>query len=138
MKKLLLWEKVQAGINEIEQRLQSQDVTDEARCLENKKKLFLAELFLLIQHIGKSTEKSSLKFEAWINRGKNREETAEKLGMTTDGLRANIWYFNSRLENIVGEDTVYRIVNCRSQRELGDIKNWFWYRVSSLHKGYFR
>ncbi|MEC1717224.1 hypothetical protein ABEV09_07235 [Schinkia azotoformans] len=138
MKKLLLWEKVQAAINEIEQRLRSQDVTDEARCLENKKQLFLAELFLLIQHIGKSTEKSSLKFEAWINRGKNREETAEKLGMTTDSLRATIWYFNNRLENIVGEDTVTKIVNCKSQQELGEIKKWFWTRVSSLSKGYFR
>lgn len=135
---MLLWEKIQAGINEIEQRLQSRDLTDEVRCLENKKKLFLTEIFLLIEHIGKSTEKSSLKFEAWINRDKKRKESAEMLGMTTDGLRATISYFNSRLENIVGEDTVTRIVNCRSQQELGDINNWFWYRVSSLHKGYFR
>jgi hypothetical protein len=138
MKKLLLWEKIQTGINEIEQRLRSQDVTDEVIRLENKKRLFLTELFLLIEHIGKSTEKSTLKFEAWINRGKNRKETAERLGMTTDGLRATIWYFNSRIENIVGEDTVDRIVNCKSQQELGEIKKWFWTRVSSLNKGYFR
>lgn len=92
-------------------------------------------MFLLIQHIGKSTEKSSLKYEAWVSKGKNREETAEKLGMTTDGLRATIWYFNSRLENIVGEDTLTKIVNCESQQELGEIKKWLWSRVSSLNKG---
>lgn len=138
MKKMLLWEKIQAGINEIEQTLRSQDVTDVVIRLEFTKKLFLTELFLLIEHIGKSTEKSTLKYEAWITKGKNHKETAERLGMTTDGLRATISYFNSRLENIVGEDTVSRIVNCRSQQELSDIENGLCSRVSSLNKGYFR
>lgn len=125
-------------MKEIEQELISQGLTDEVKYLENKKKLFLFEMFLAIQHIGNSSEKSSLKFETWVNRGRNQKETAERLGMTTDGLRATIWYFNSRIENIVGRETIDNIVKCKSEQELDEIKKWFWLRVGSLNKGYFR
>lgn len=138
MKKMLLWEKIYAGMNEIEQELLSQGLTDEARGLLNKKMVSLSDVFLFIQHIGQSTEKSTLKFEVWKNRGKNQMEAAEKLGMSIDGLRATIWYFNSRIENIVGEDTVGRIVNCKSEFELKEIESELKERVNSLIKGYFR
>jgi hypothetical protein len=54
MKKLLYWEKIQAGLNEIEQGLHSQDLDCEVRILENKKKIFLVEIFLLIEHFGRN------------------------------------------------------------------------------------
>lgn len=138
MKKVLLWEEILASLNVIGTRLQQLELTDEGRYLENRKRQFLVELFMLIQHIGKSTEKSSMKYEAWLNKGNNRKESSEKLGMTVDGLRATIWYFNSRLENIVGADTVTIIVNCKTQHELSEIENRLRSRFSSLNKGYFR
>ncbi|MFG6497279.1 hypothetical protein P8610_18090 [Fictibacillus sp. UD] len=126
------------GIYEVEQELQLLDKPNEVRSLQNEKKLFLLKIVLLIEYIGKSTEKSSLKYEAWINRGKNRRETAERLGITNDGLRAIILYFNTRMENFIGKDTVKRIVKCESQQELDELKEWFWTHISTLYKGYFR
>lgn len=125
-------------MNEIEQELISKDLDDEGHNLLKNKLLVLINLFLIIQHIGQSTPRAKLKYAAWINRGRNRVEMAELLETSIDGLRATIWYFNNRIENIIGKETVNNILRCKSMYKLKEIETELEKRINSVSKGYFR
>lgn len=140
MKKMLLWEKIQSSLSVIEDRLHSQNLSDESKKLEYRKCLALAELLSVIDLIGNLTEKSKIKYELWLNRGykgKKRKDTADDLGMTSDAIRASILYFENRLEFFVGEDIVEDIVGCKTNEELEKVVGQFRSRVGSI-KTYFR
>ncbi|WP_096202928.1 hypothetical protein [Bacillus sp. FJAT-45350] len=140
MKKMLLWEKIHSALSGIEDKLNSQNYSDESRELEVRKQFALAELFSVIDLIGNLTENSKVKYELWLNRGykgKKRKEISDSLGMSTDAIRASVLYFDNRLEFFVGENIVGDIMSCNSNEELKKIVDQFRYRVGSI-KAYFR
>jgi hypothetical protein len=137
LKKKLLWENLHFALAEVEKRI-SQNLTAKSKELEFQKMAAMAEIFKVIEYFGNRGEKTKIKYESWLNRSKSRKVAAESLGISTDALRASIWYFNSRLEFVVGKDIFDEIGNCKTNEELAEVIEQFQARVSSLKKGYFR
>jgi hypothetical protein len=137
MKKLLLWEKLHISLAEGEKRI-SQNLAAEAKELEFQKMAVMGEIFEVIEYFGNRGEKTKIKYESWFNRSTSRKVAAKNLGISTDALRASIWYFNSRLEFVVGKYIFDEIVNCKTNEELAEVIEQFRARVSSVKKGYFR
>lgn len=137
-KKPLLWEKIYRGIIIASRNSQSEKLSNSTRELEQQKVLFLSEVLMTIEVIGNLTEKSSVKYQAWVNRGKGHKERSERLGVSTDRLRSMIWYFNKRIESIVGENLVVNVVDCNTSSEFKEIQDQFWNRVKKVRKDFFR
>lgn len=137
-KKPLLWEKIYRGIITASKNSKSERLSDAARQLEHQKVLFFNEVIMTIEVIGNSTEKSSVKYQVWINRGKGQKLQSEKLGISNEGLRTMIWYFNKRIESIVGKGLVEDVVNCKNPSDFQEIQDQFWSRVKTVKKDFFR
>ena len=135
---MVLWEEISEALSQIEIKLNAIDLSDDEKNLNTKKRDFLIEIYKTIEHIASSTDKSKLKFVAWVNKGKNQVEMSEKLGMTKDGLRATISYFNRRLTVFVGHNTIKLILECEILDELEAHREDFWKRVNSIKKDFFR
>lgn len=137
-KKPLVWEQVYRGIITASRNSKSAHLSDSARQLELQKVLFFKEILITIEVIGNLTEKSSVKYQAWINRGKGQKERSEKLGTSMDGLRTMVWYFNKRIESIVGKGIAEEVVNCNNPKDFKELQEQFWNRVKKVKKDFFR
>lgn len=137
-KKPLLWEEIYRGIITSSKNSKSEHLSDSQRQLEHQKVLFFNEILMTIEVIGNLSEKSSVKYQAWIYRGKGQKERSEKLGISMDGLRTMVWYFDKRIKSIVGKDLVEEVVNCKSSNDFMEIKAKYWNRVEKVKKDFFR
>ncbi|ERN51625.1 hypothetical protein [Alkalihalophilus marmarensis] len=136
MKKQLFWERIETGISELKLSLDNDSNGEEL--IAAKVDLF-EDILIIINNVGRSTEKSLHKYELWSNRYINKNEESQKSGVSVDSIRASILYFDSRIEYLIGGYLIIdMIVQCQTQSEIEKIRGELISRVASIRKGYFR